>query len=612
MRNRTPRLILATAMLVGGLVAAPSLPAATTAAAPPGAARVSLIGDSTMAAMRWYGYDNDDADTIANNDIREIIGNEYDLVYSAESCRRLVSVSCRGREGYAPTSTLPAMKGFLKGQLGQVLVIMAGYDDGSIASGIDQIMAEAEAQGVSKVLWLTYRTTTHYTLPGGASAANLYQQHNAALRAALVEHPMLQLLDWNTYTANKPSWFASDGIHMTGPGAVGLAHYILDAVKALPPIARCIGANATLGSPTTLGAPTPFETGDSGFVGITPARVFDSRNGPKLGTKRSVVVPVGSAIPGDATSVVATITAADPCTAGYLAAYDCGTLGETSTLNFEAGRDTAAVAISVVNGGNICVYSSAPVDVIVDVVGYFRPGGDLFHAVGPTRWVDTRGISAAVQSGITGARAPGSQVEVQIAGLGGVPSNAEAVWLNVAATEAQTATTLTVYPGPCGTAPLSSIVNAIAGRTVAAATLVQLGSNGSVCVKNFSGSSQLIVDVAGWFGPGAGGLAYHGTTPSRLFDTRPTPLAANATRTVVLPGVSVINVGSIEATNWGFVAMKPCGLADTSSLLNMALDETLANVGVVASGTGNGVCISTSSASNVYADRVGTFVTPGP
>ncbi|CAN0494137.1 unnamed protein product, partial [Phaeothamnion confervicola] len=191
-------------------------------------------------------------------------------------------------------------------------------------------------------------------------------------------------------------------------------------------------------------------------------RVFDSRSGQKLGTRRSVVVPVSGAIPGDATSVVATITAADPCKAGYLAVNDCGVLGETSTLNFETARDTAAVAISVVSGGNICVYSSAPVDVIVDVVGYFRPGGDLFHPVGPTRWVDTRGISQTVQPGLTGLRAAGSQTEVQIAGLGGVPANAEAVWLNVTATEAQTPTTLTVYPGPCGTAPLSSNVNAIA------------------------------------------------------------------------------------------------------------------------------------------------------
>ncbi|MEO5901524.1 MAG: hypothetical protein ABIR68_15550, partial [Ilumatobacteraceae bacterium] len=114
--------LVAAGTVVGGT-------AAVAVAAPIGAPRVTLIGDSTMAAMRWYSWDDDDADTSANNDIREIISDSYDLLFSAESCRRLVNISCRGREGYTPSSTLPLMQTDVRGQMGKVVVLMDGYDD---------------------------------------------------------------------------------------------------------------------------------------------------------------------------------------------------------------------------------------------------------------------------------------------------------------------------------------------------------------------------------------------------------------------------------------------------------------------------------------------------
>ena len=204
--------LLAVVVIGFGAIAVQS---ATVAAAAPGAPRVTLIGDSTMAAMRWSLFDDDDPDTIANNDVREIIGNEYDLLFSAESCRRLVATSCRGREGYVPPSTLPLMQTTFRGQMGSTLVIMAGYDDVSIDAGIDAVVDEATAQGVAHVIWLTYHTSTDYRLPDGTSAAALYERHNASLAAALGRHPSLELLDWNGYATPHPDWFASDRVHLS-------------------------------------------------------------------------------------------------------------------------------------------------------------------------------------------------------------------------------------------------------------------------------------------------------------------------------------------------------------------------------------------------------------
>ena len=36
----------------------------------------------------------------------------------------------------------------------------------------------------------------------------------------------MTVLDWNHYSAIPPLWFAPDGIHMTGPGAVAFATYL--------------------------------------------------------------------------------------------------------------------------------------------------------------------------------------------------------------------------------------------------------------------------------------------------------------------------------------------------------------------------------------------------
>ncbi|MBI5089847.1 MAG: hypothetical protein HZB15_13575, partial [Actinobacteria bacterium] len=145
--NRRPHRALA--LLAGLAIAVPALivesNTVSAAATPPAdAPAVSLIGDSTMSAMGWYAT--------AANDPRDIVGGAYKLTFDAESCRRIVVGSCRGRFGYTPTSALPLMRGALRGKLGEALVMMAGYDDPNLSGAIDQVMAEAEAQGVVKVL----------------------------------------------------------------------------------------------------------------------------------------------------------------------------------------------------------------------------------------------------------------------------------------------------------------------------------------------------------------------------------------------------------------------------------------------------------------------------
>ena len=84
---------MATALVVSMCFAVGSAHADTviTGGTDPTAKHVSLIGDSTLAGVRW-------------NNTWGTIG-AYNYVFDAESCRRTIGASCKGREGSRRTTT---------------------------------------------------------------------------------------------------------------------------------------------------------------------------------------------------------------------------------------------------------------------------------------------------------------------------------------------------------------------------------------------------------------------------------------------------------------------------------------------------------------------------
>ncbi len=599
------RAAAATAVLAASLPIAAQSRVASAATPPPDAPPVSLIGDSTMAGMAW--------NSTTGNDPRDIVGSSYRLTFDAESCRRLVVGSCRGRFGTTPLSVLPLMRTTLKGRLGEAMVVMAGYDDASITNAVDAVMTEAVAQGVKRVLWLTYRTNTAYVLPGGLAARDLYGSHNSELAAAAQRHSSLRVLDWNAFTVNQSSWFAADGIHLSFSGAVGLATFVKNALDAEPSIGRCRLANAQTGGADSgpSGTSTPPEP--SGFVPLTPKRVLDTRDPAQggsdgmLGAGRTVAIDVSEIVPSDATATVFSVTATGSCVPGFLTVFACGERPPTSNVNYEVGRTTAGLVITPMTDGKACIFASNPTDVVVDVMGAFTTDGDRFHPMTPTRWIDTRGGPVQLAQ-ITGVRTAPVQTELAMRGHGGVPQDATAVWLNLTVADPTTPTVLTAYPGPCGTAPLSSNVNARSLRSTASSVLVGVGENGSVCVLTYTGSSHIVVDVAGWFGPGADGLAYRPKPPVRLLDTRlHGGVATNAETPVRVGAVSVLNVIAVDSTVLGYVVARPCGSSLISSLINTAPAEDTANLIAVGGDAAGDVCVRSNMKSHLVVDQVATF-----
>jgi hypothetical protein len=271
--------------------------------------------------------------------------------------------------------------------------------------------------------------------------------------------------------------------------------------------------------------------------------------------------------------------------------------------------------MSLLTNRSVCVYSFARVDLVVDLIGTFTPAGERFHALGPVRWVDTRGNPAVITA--AGPIASTQGIDVPIAGHGGIPADATGVWINVTAAGSPVDTVWQAYPGPCGPPPMSSTVNVLAGRATATSTLVGLGSNGGICVQAYSGSGHVIVDVSGWFGGStAGGLVLRSAPPTRVIDTRTGAMpAANTVVSLATAQVGVYNTTAVGAAGFGYVSAIPCGSAQISSLVNTTPSETFANLGTAAPGVGGAqvagrVCFSPSVAAHLVVDQLGTFVAP--
>jgi hypothetical protein len=183
--------------------------------------RVLIISDSSGAGMRWTPG--------ASKALR---GAEFTL--DLESCRRLITPSCRGREGYRPSNALEA----LRAQAGaghDTLIMFTGYNDldQDFEAAFDQIMTAADEQGFSSVIWATYREQVGYMMPTGAATSYASMNETLWQRAASSEYPQLHIMDWWGYTFQAPHWLAPDGVHFSDVGSFGLADLISRTLAAL-------------------------------------------------------------------------------------------------------------------------------------------------------------------------------------------------------------------------------------------------------------------------------------------------------------------------------------------------------------------------------------------
>jgi hypothetical protein len=576
---RLARVLLASLLAAGGL-------AASATSAPPAAAAgasVLMVGDSTMRGM--------------STSAQAIIRARYALAFDSGSCRRLIVASCK---------PIPNALAVIRANPGRdAIVVMTGYNDMTVGSAVDTIMAEAARQGVQYVVWLTYRTDIVEGAQRPIAISAIFRDHNRELAEKARQHPKLVVLDWDGYSAGRDDWFAWDGFHLSTAGGFALASYLTATLDSLN-LARCrpsVGRGTPMGPPADLPASAAAPAGLA--IGAS-RRLLDTRASAPLGPGRAVAIPTaGLATPG--TSVLVNVGAVRPCGAGFVTAYSCGAVPLASNVNFVRDVSVANLAAVRLNAaGQLCLYSSVQSDLIVDLVASSRADGLRFTPVGPRRLVDTRAAGGGAL-GRVGQLAPFVPLRFKVTGLAGVPADARAVALNITSVAALGAGYLTAYP--CGPVPATSNLNFPAGRIVANLVVVGVAADGSVCLRS-SVATHLLVDALGSFG--TGGLRLRVETPRRIVDTRAgrgapaRPLAAGGRLRFDVAEPALLNVTAVAPASDGFRTASPCGPVPVVSTLNYRRWQTVPNLTTLAGG-GQG-CISTQQSAHILVDRLGTFV----
>jgi hypothetical protein len=342
------------------------------------------------------------------------------------------------------------------------------------------------------------------------------------------------------------------------------------------------------------------------YVPLSPARLLDTRFGNGLSgkffamTPRSFQVAGLGGVPANAVGVTGNLTATNQSSGGFVfLGPDPLANPSSSTLNFPLG-DTRANGVTVALGldGTLSAtfgYSGST-DLIFDVTGYFvaDASGATYGPLAPDRLLDTR-----FGTGLTGKFFAMTPRTFQVAGIGDVPANAVGVTGNLTATNQSNAGFVFLGPDPEAN-PGSSTLNFPLGDTRANGVTVALSLTGSLSATfGYSGTTDLVFDVTGYFVPDASGAMYVPLAPARLLDSRVgngvsgkffamTPLSfAVGGRGGVPPGVVGVT-GNLTATNQsnaGFVFLGPDPVANpTSSTLNFPYGDTRANGVTVAVG----------------------------
>lgn len=378
-------------------------------------------------------------------------------------------------------------------------------------------------------------------------------------------------------------------------------------------------------------AVTPSPAG-ARFHPSSPARVLDTRVG--LGGKggpfwpgESFELQLGAAVPAGASAVVLNVTATGQTADTFVTVWP-GQQSRPLVSNLNPRPGVLAVPAMVTSrvspSGSVRLFNNAGfVDLIADVIGWYGPAGDstgaLYSPVTPQRLLDTR-------DGTGGKAAPFSGGETFALPVlqPGMPTDASAVVLNITTTSTSAPTHVTVWPTGAAR-PMASSLNPQPGITRANLTTAAIGNGGKVSLFNNAGSTNLIVDLVGYYtsaGAASGGSPFFPATPERAYDTRDGtggvrgPLSGSvvlpfAGRGVVPPDASAVdvNVTAVDQPTPGHLTIWPAGQSlPIASNLNYGARDTIANRALAGLSGGNTqLAPAPASASQVVMDVAGWF-----
>ena len=171
---------------------------------------LTLFSDSSGASLDW------------DSTARRIVESGNRVRFELHPCGRLTQPGC------LPSNPPPSVLATVR-RLGRAVapnvVVYLGYNDdpATYRNGLPVVVKALWKRGVQHMIWLTLHATSKQ-----------YVDINHAIYAERQKWgPTMTVLDWNHYSGSHPSWYASDGIHMTSTGAVAYATYLHRSLKAL-------------------------------------------------------------------------------------------------------------------------------------------------------------------------------------------------------------------------------------------------------------------------------------------------------------------------------------------------------------------------------------------
>jgi hypothetical protein len=272
--------------------------------------------------------------------------------------------------------------------------------------------------------------------------------------------------------------------------------------------------------------------------------------------------------------------------------HDLGDVTANTTFSIASSGHCSNATCYPGTSGNFTVDATSGTASSEDWANLHVTVDDTYHPVVPVRLLDTR-----YGNGLTGKLVAGTPRTFQITGRGGasnVPLGATAVTANVTVTNAGAASS--VYLGPAQVAhPSTATINFNANDNTAYGSTIAIDTVAgtmSVTYMAASGTTDLIVDVTGYFSPGTGGDTFHAITPIRLLDTRTGNGVTKAKAKANVPitfklwnrGVPTTakavtgNLTVVNSTRHGAVYIGPNPLTSpTTSTINFAKGQIRAN-----------------------------------
>jgi hypothetical protein len=171
---------------------------------------VTIFSDSSGAALNW------------DSTAKRVVEHGNRVLLELHPCGRLVQPGCLTPR--PPPSVLATVRK-LGLRIGPNVVVFVGYNDdpATYRRGLPVVLKALWKRDVHHVLWFTLH-----------AVSKQYVDINHAIYAEAQKwQPTMTVLDWNHYSSSHHSWYASDGIHLTGVGATAFASYLHRSLKRL-------------------------------------------------------------------------------------------------------------------------------------------------------------------------------------------------------------------------------------------------------------------------------------------------------------------------------------------------------------------------------------------